>query len=133
MKWDPRAVALEMECGLSNTGSLLLDRYEWLTETQIKEFFGHLAAARRKHQSSQTASKSQRPSTSSHPQSDLDEESEELDTTALSIDEIISKVSDQNGNTNVLQPTTALTNTQQHKKKDISIDDIQNVSKRLHK
>ena len=133
MKWDPEAVALEMEVGYSSTGTLLFDRHEWLTHTQIKGFFGRLAAGRRKKQVFQTSSQAQRPSALQAHQFDSDEQSEDLDTSTLDADDIIFKVTSQYASQNVLQVTTAPTNIQQHKKKDISVDDIQNAAKRQHK
>ncbi|CAF1351374.1 unnamed protein product [Didymodactylos carnosus] len=133
MKWDPQAVALEIKVRSSSTGTPLFDHHEWLTDTQIKGFSGRLAAARRKRQSPPSATKPQRSSASQLSQSDSDEESEELDTTVLDVDEIISRVADQSASKAVLHPTTASTNIQQHKKTDISMDDIQSVVKRQHK
>ncbi|CAF5086396.1 unnamed protein product, partial [Rotaria sp. Silwood1] len=99
----------------------------------IKGFFGRLAAARRKQQPPESATQSQSSSASQVSQLDSDEESEELDTTVLDVDEIIFKVSNQTSSKVVLQPTTISTNIQQQKKKDISMDDIQSVAKRQHK
>ncbi|CAF5066296.1 unnamed protein product [Rotaria sp. Silwood1] len=92
MKWDPQAVALEMEVASSNTGTPSFDHHEWLTDTQIKEFFGRLATARRKQQSSESDIQSESLSASQLTQLDTDEESQEFDTTVLDVDEIIFKV-----------------------------------------
>ncbi|CAF3879765.1 unnamed protein product [Rotaria sp. Silwood1] len=133
MKWDPQAVALEMEVASSSTETSLFDHHEWLTDTQIKGFFRRLAAARRKQQPPESATQSESSSASQLSQLDSDEESEELDTTVLDVHEIIFKVSNQTSSKVVLQPTTISTNVQQQKKKDISMDDIQSVAKRQHK
>ena len=122
-----------MEVGYSSTGTLLFDRYEWLTHTQIKGFFGGLAAAGRKKQISKATSQPQRRSASQTHQSDSDELPEELDTSTLNVDDMILKATSACASQNVLQETAVPTNIQQHKKKDTSMDDIQNAAKRQHR
>ncbi len=137
MKWDPKAVALEMEVGMTNSGESLFERHEWLTDTQIKSFFGRTAAARRKQQSSHDTTRSSSSATPSQTslssKSDSDEESEDIDSTALDIDEIITKVQTQSIYKSALHPNTTASNTLFQKKKDISNDDLKTAPIRQHK
>ena len=137
MKWDPKAVTLEMEVGMTNSGELLFERHEWLTETQIKSFFGRIAAARRKQQSANTvtgpsSSVTQVP-TSSLSSRDSDEEPEDIDSTALDIVEIVTRVQTQSIHNSPMQTNTTISNTLSQKKKDISNDDLKAAAKRHHK
>jgi hypothetical protein len=137
MEWDPKAVALEMEVGMTNSGESLFERHEWLTDTQIKSFLGRIAAARRKQQSSHSKTRSSSSATPSQTslssKSDSDEESEDIDSTALDIDEIVTKVQTQSIYKSALHPNTAESDTLSQKKKDISNDDLKTAAKKQHK
>jgi hypothetical protein len=119
-----------------NSGELVFERHEWLTETQIKSFFGRLAAARRKQRSSTTTARSStnatQPKTASWSNSDSDEESEGIET-ALDIDEIVIRVQTQSIPKSAMQINTTASNTLTQKKKDISNDDLKAAAKRHHK
>jgi hypothetical protein len=137
MKWDPKAVASEMEVEMLNSGELLFERHEWLTDTQIKSVFGRLAAARRKQHSLNSTARSSsyvtQSETRSWSNSDSDEESESVDSTASDTDEIVTRVQNQSIQKSAMQINTTASNTLTQKQEDISNDDSKAAAKRHHK
>ena len=100
-----------------------------------KSFFGRMAAARRKQQTSHNTTTSSLSATqceaSSPSKSDSDVDSEDIDSTALDIDEIVTS-SNSNYLQSALQPNITALNIISQKKKDISNDDSKTVAKRQH-
>ena len=96
MKWNSKAVALEMEVGMTSSGASVFERHEWLTDTKKKSFFERMTAARRKlqtpHNTTTSSSSATQCRASSSSKSDSDVDSEGIDSTALDIDEIVTTV-----------------------------------------